>query len=137
MQKISEGFTLIELMIVVAIVAILAAMAYPGYTEYVKRTHRSQIVGLLSEQTQNLERFYSKNGSYSGTAPIVPAVSAGNAYYTIAATLSAESFTLLATAMAGSMMVGDKCGGFNITHTGQRTNPGASAGLTSKDCWGR
>lgn len=137
MQTVSKGFTLIELMIVVAIVAILAAVAYPSYTDYVKRTHRSEIAGLLSEQTQNLERFYSKNGTYSGTAPTVPTVSAGNAYYTIAATLNAQDFTLAATAVAGSMMVGDKCGGFTITNTGALTNPGATAGLTSKDCWGR
>ena len=137
MQKISKGFTLIELMIVVAIVAILAAVAYPSYIDYMKSTHRAEIAELLSEQTQNLERFYSKNGTYSGTAPTVPTVSAGNSYYTIAATLDAQDFTLAATAIAGSMMVGDKCGGFTITNTGQRTNPGATAGVTSKDCWGR
>ncbi|CAD5199359.1 type IV pilin protein [Pseudomonas sp. FEN] len=132
MQKISKGFTLIELMIVVAIVAILAAVAYPSYTEYVKRTHRSEIAGLLSEQTQNLERFYSKNGTYSGAT-----VSAGNSYYTIAQTLNASDFTLAATAAPGSMMVGDKCGGFSINNAGARTNPGASAGVATKDCWGR
>jgi len=132
MQKVSKGFTLIELMIVVGIVAILAAVAYPGYTDYVKRTHRSAIAGLLSGQAQNLERFYSKNGSYAGAT-----VSGGNTHYMIAATLNAEDFILAATAASGSMMVGDKCAGFTITNTGARGNPGASAGVTSKDCWGR
>ncbi len=60
MRATSRGFTLIELMIVVAIVGILAAIAYPSYTEYVKRTQRSAIASLLSEQTQALERFYSR-----------------------------------------------------------------------------
>ncbi|QXI29373.1 type IV pilin protein [Pseudomonas vanderleydeniana] len=132
MKQVAKGFTLIELMIVVAIVGILAAVAYPSYIEYSKRTHRTEIAGLLSEQAQNLERYYSRNGFYSNAS-----VSTGNAYYSIAATLNAQDFTLAATAAAGSMMVGDKCGGFTITQTGARSNPGASSGVTTKDCWGR
>ncbi|SDS12642.1 type IV pilin protein [Pseudomonas fuscovaginae UPB0736] len=132
MQQVAKGFTLIELMIVVAIVGILAAVAYPSYIEYVKRTHRTEIAVLLSEQAQNLERYYSRNGFYTNASVV-----GGNGYYTITPTLNAQDFTLAATATAGSMMVGDKCGGFTITQTGARSNPGASSGVTTKDCWGR
>lgn len=131
MRNISKGFTLIELMIVVAIIGILAAIAYPNYTEYVRRTHRAEIASLLSEQTQSLERFYSKNGSYTDAT----GVSTGNAYYTIAKTLNAQDFTLAATGKG--VMLNDKCGVFTITNTGARTNPGATNGTTSKDCWSR
>ncbi|EPJ85298.1 MULTISPECIES: type IV pilin protein [Pseudomonas] len=131
MRNISKGFTLIELMIVVAIIGILAAIAYPNYTEYVRRTHRAEIASLLSEQTQSLERFYSKNGSYTDAT----GVSTGNGYYTIAKTLNAQDFTLAATGKG--MMLNDKCGVFTITNTGARTNPGATSGVTSKDCWSR
>ncbi|OCR21933.1 pilus assembly protein [Pseudomonas syringae] len=131
MRNISKGFTLIELMIVVAIVGILAAIAYPSYTEYVRRTHRAEIASLLSEQTQSLERFYSKNGSYTDAT----GVNTGNDYYTIAKTLNAQDFTLAATGKG--MMANDKCGVFTITNTGARTNPGATNGTTSKDCWSR
>lgn len=132
MRNISKGFTLIELMIVVAIVGILAAIAYPSYTEYVKRTHRSEIASLLSEQTQTLERFYSKN---SGTYVGATGLSGGNSYYTIVSTLNAQDFSLAATGKG--IMLNDKCGVFTITNTGARTNPGATNGTTSKDCWSR
>lgn len=133
MRSRDNGFTLIELMIVVAIVGILAAIAYPSYTEYVKRTQRSAIATLLSEQAQALERFYTQNGYYTGTR--VPSVSAGNDYYTIAPTLTAQDFKLEATGKG--MMANDKCGVFTLTNTGARTNPGATGGATPKECWSR
>ncbi len=134
MRATSRGFTLIELMIVVAIVGILAAIAYPSYTEYVKRTQRSAIASLLSEQTQAVERFYSRatQPTYVGATVV-----AANTYYTIAFAPTATDFTLTATPIPGTLMAGDKCGSFVITNTGARTNPGATAGVTPKDCWGR
>ncbi|KFE56746.1 type IV pilin protein [Pseudomonas syringae] len=127
----SKGFTLIELMIVVAIVGILAAIAYPNYTEYTKRTQRSAIASLLAEQTQALERYYSGagNGTYTNAT-----VSGGNDYYTIVGTLTPQTYSLAATGKG--LMANDKCGVFTITNTGLRTNPGAT-GVTTKDCWGR
>lgn len=130
----TKGFTLIELMIVVAIVGILAAIAYPSYTEYVRRTHRTEIAGLLMEQSQILERAFTKTGSYLN----VPV--AGNAWYNVAyvsSTPAAMDFTLTATPVPTAMMNGDKCGSFQITNTGLRTNPGLAAGTTTTSCWGR
>jgi prepilin-type N-terminal cleavage/methylation domain-containing protein len=60
----SQGFTLIELMIVVAIVAILAAIAYPGYRNYVIRGQLVEATQALAALRANMERFYQDNRTY-------------------------------------------------------------------------
>lgn len=65
--KTSTGFTLIELMIVVAIVGILAAIAYPSYQEYVLRGNRSEAQALLNDAAARQERYYTQNNTYADT----------------------------------------------------------------------
>lgn len=132
MRRSNRGFTLIEIMIVIAIIGIVITIGYPSLTEYVKKGRRAEVAGLLSEQAQILERFYSKSNVYTGATGL----STGNDYYTIIPTLTDQTFLLTATRKAGSMAT-DKCGDFTITNTGVRGMVNAAAGLTSKDCWGR
>ena len=65
MKKMQQGFTLIELMIVVAIIGILAAVALPQYQDYTKRTHVSEGLNLASSSKNAVADFFSTNGRYT------------------------------------------------------------------------
>jgi type IV pilus assembly protein PilE len=133
MHRSNRGFTLIEIMIVIAIIGIVMTIAAPSLTEYVKKGRRTDVAGLLSEQAQILERFYSKNNVYTAATGL----SAGNDFYTITPTLTDQTFLLTATRKTGSAMATDKCGDFTLTNTGVRSMVNATSGLATKDCWGR
>ena len=60
----SRGFTLIELMIVVAIIAVLASIAYPSYIKYITKTRRNAATACLSEYANYMERHYTTYLSY-------------------------------------------------------------------------
>ncbi|MCS3839934.1 type IV pilus assembly protein PilE [Pseudomonas sp. JAI111] len=133
MRRSNRGFTLIEIMIVIAIIGIVMTIAAPSLTEYVKKGRRTEVAGLLSEQAQILERFYSKNNVYTG----ITGLSTGNDFYTVTPTLTDQTFLLTAARKTGTAMATDKCGDFTLTNTGVRSMVNATAGLTTKDCWGR
>lgn len=133
MRRFNRGFTLIEIMIVIAIIGIIITIAAPSYTEYLKKGRRAEVVSLLSEQAQILERFYTKNNVYTG----ITGLSTGNDFYTITPTIADQTFLLTATRKAGTTMATDRCGDFTLTNTGVRSMNNATTGLTTKDCWGR
>lgn len=132
MRRSNRGFTLIEMLIVIAIIGIIITIGYPSLTEYVNKGRRTEVVGTLSEQAQILERFYSKNNVYTG----ITGLSAGTSYYTITPTITDQTFLLTAVRKPGAMAT-DKCGDFTLTNTGVRSMVNATAGLATKDCWGR
>lgn len=135
-----QGFTLIELLIVVAIIAVLAAVAYPTYTEHTRKTRRAEIAAVLIEEAHRLERFYSRAGQYTdaiGPPVREHKVSKGSAFYAIDAQRAAQTFTLVAMPIGGTLMSGDKCGGFVLENTGRRDNAGLSGDASVERCWGR
>lgn len=133
MRRSNRGFTLIEIMIVIAIIGIVMTIAVPSFTEYLNKGRRTEVASLLSEQAQILERFYSQKNVYTDATGL----SAGNDYYTITPTLTDQTFLLTAVRKPGTSMAADKCGDFTMTNTGVRGMVNATAGLTAKDCWGR
>ena len=136
MKHQHQGFTLIELMIVVAIVGILSAIAYPSYAEYVRRGHRADARAGLLQAQQWLERAATAQGVYPTALPTALTWSGDDAKrYTIGfkGTPTASAFTLLATRRGGQ--TGDKCGDYTLTNTGTQGNDNLASGTTTADCW--
>jgi type IV pilus assembly protein PilE len=135
--KNSRGFTLIELMIVVAILGILAALALPSYQSYTERGDRASARSGLLEAQQFMERFYVANDAYNsdraGNAAALPSriasVPTESPKYTVAVETAVNAYTLTAS----PIQVTEKCGDLTLTHTGVK---GVSIPTDSvTECW--
>lgn len=141
------GFTLIELMVVVAIIAILSAVAYPLYTNQVLKSRRTEARVALNEISLAQERYFTVNGSY-GTAAQLGAAYAdalgkmtdrtGDGlpdYYTIVMTPVAPSNTFNLTATAAGTQADDTdCASFSLNELGARTAT-TGGGDPTERCW--
>lgn len=111
----ARGFTLVEVMIVVAIIAILAAIAVPQYSDYVLRSKVSEAVSNLGQHRVRLEQFFQDNRTYTGgAAPWACGSTAPTAsdtkYFTLTCTSTATTYTITATGIAAQ-----GTGGFTYT----------------------
>ena len=133
-----DGFTLIELMIVVAIVAILAAIALPSYNKYIRRGHRADARAGLLQAQQWLECAATATGVYPTSLPASLTWSGdGTKRYDIALAAGATNAAFTLTATPKGAQVGDKCGTYTLTHTGLRGANGVTSGAIVTECWGK
>jgi type IV pilus assembly protein PilE len=143
-KKIRHGFSLIELMIVVAIVSILAAVALPSYRDYVIRGKLAEPVNTLSDLRTKLEKYYQDERNYGvgtcgndGVATRVPMPAAPQVrYFTYTCATDGQTFTVTATGNAN-----EGAGGFTFTinHNNQRrtTTVPSGWGGAGNNCWVR
>ena len=135
MAKKAGGFTLIELMIVVAIIGIIAAIAYPSYTSQVMKSERADARDGLLTTAQLFERCFTEFNSYlNGACPALP-VNSPEGYYSIdedpGKPLTAMSYNLMATPNAGTAVAGDNdCTSFSLDSKGAKSFTG-----TGTQCW--
>lgn len=134
MRKQHTGFTLIELMIVVAVIGILAAIAYPNYSDYVRRSRRSDAQAALMQLRLAQEKFRANNTTYAAAGALGYPRNSNEGFYSITVTANDGSgFT--GTATPQNQQAGDTaCGAANFIVTQNGPDLGDAA---KRLCWGQ
>ena len=127
----TSGFTLIELMIVVAIIAILSAIAYPAYMDYLIKSRRVAAASCLQEHAQFMERYYTTRLTYVGApGPACDPALAG--FYNVGFSGVPAARTFLVQAAPTGRQPDASCGTLTINAQGVRTENGTGSVAT---CW--
>lgn len=122
----AEGFTLIELMIVVAIVAILAMIAIPSFADQMRKSRRAEAISSMQDAQLRLERWRVDHADYSGSGATI---ANNNHYtYTITATAGSNDYKIEAVPKGGQSK--DSCGTLSITVTS-----GGHPTKVPSSCW--
>jgi len=133
MLKIKQnGFTLIELMIVVGIVGILVAVAYPAYQSHTQKVRRTDATDGILRAAENQEKFYLANSGYTRLIASIGGANTSHGYYTLSVVTNGATdndgttYTITATAIAGPQFSDPQCGDGNpitLTSAGQKNPP--------------
>ena len=136
-KRNNTGFTLIELMIVVAIIGILVAVAYPSYSDYVKKGRRADGTSALLNAAHALERCGSTFGTYNhancGNGNIA-AVDSPEAYYSIVGVATVSTYDFTATPQNQQASDAGDCATFTVDEAGVKAATGA---IGTDRCWNK
>jgi type IV pilus assembly protein PilE len=149
----SHGFTLIEMLVVVAMLGILASIAYPSYSQYSRRADRAEARAQIMRAASQLERVFTERSSYPASANFgalfgasgdsirssldQPTVGKYQIVYTATQSTGSgpyDQWTLTATKTQGDP--DNECGVLSMTSTGKRIGD-ANAQWSVDDCWRR
>jgi type IV pilus assembly protein PilE len=141
MRTKSTGFTLIELMVVVAIIGLLAAIAIPSYKDSTRRANRADAQITLSRLATLQERYFFRANQYtgdfndliSGVADNTTSITSDEGYYTVALTATASSWSLTATGI-GDQANDSECVTLTLTNLGAKTSTDSN-NAASTECW--
>jgi type IV pilus assembly protein PilE len=126
-MKRKAGFSLIEMLIVVAVIAILSAVALPAYRNHVLAGKISEATTRLAEMRLRMEQWYGDNRTYSGG----PCTAADGRYFTYSCTAQTASlYTLQAAGVSSAGMAG-----FTYTLDQSNTRGSVTPWGSSTSCW--
>ncbi|MEJ8854895.1 type IV pilin protein [Variovorax robiniae] len=146
-RKHVRGFTLIELMIVVAVIGILSAIAYPSYQSYILKSRRADAKNALLDLAAREERVFSNTNSYTLDPPTLgygagstwplDINSSGSAFYQLTVVTDATGYLAKAKPKTGTRQTADTaCLEFRIKADGTKTNNDLAGNeLTQANCW--
>ena len=132
-QRSTGGFTLIELVIVVAVIALLASVAFPAYQDSVQKSRRADAKIALIQAAASEERWFTSNNAYTSSATNVGGLLSPSGHYDVSVVAATLTYTLTVTAN-GSQLDDTDCKKFFINQTGLKTSEDSS-GSASSECW--
>jgi type IV pilus assembly protein PilE len=130
MQTVKPGFSLIELLIVLAIVGILAAICYPSYQQYVLRSYRAEAISQLLLLANAQEQHLADYGAYSTDLAVLGVKASERYTFNINLFAAQQEFELTAQAQ-GQQQADSECQLFTLNHLGQRNGED----LQAQACW--
>ena len=129
----SKGFSLIELMVVVAIIAILAGIAVPSYVSHTTKARRVAAIACIGEISQFMERYRTVKMSYAGA--VMPGVSCvdetSSSYsYVLDVAVNGGNFSITASPQGSQASNDHSCGALSIDSTGVK-----KSSVSGKGCF--